>query len=65
MIKRPYDISYFVSKQITHYQLLKLTSYSGLDDLRDWTNNVQSHIPIYVAQRDFEVQILLLFARHI
>ena len=28
---------------------------SGLDDLRDWTNNVQPHIPIYVAQRDFEV----------
>ncbi|XP_068651685.1 putative hydrolase C777.06c isoform X1 [Aristolochia californica] len=27
----------------------------GLDDLRDWTNNVQSHIPIYVAKRDFEV----------
>ncbi|KAL5579477.1 hypothetical protein UlMin_011919 [Ulmus minor] len=27
----------------------------GLDDLRDWTNNVQPHIPIYVAQRDFEV----------
>lgn len=27
----------------------------GLDDLRDWTNNVQSHIPIYVADRDFEV----------
>ncbi|XP_058068840.1 putative hydrolase C777.06c isoform X7 [Magnolia sinica] len=27
----------------------------GLDDLRDWTNNVQSHIPIYVAKRDFEI----------
>ncbi|KAK4591092.1 hypothetical protein RGQ29_021330 [Quercus rubra] len=27
----------------------------GLDDLRDWTNNVQPSIPIYVAQRDFEV----------
>ncbi|WOL03012.1 hydrolase [Canna indica] len=27
----------------------------GLDDLRDWTNNVQPNIPIYVAQRDFEV----------
>ncbi|KAK9923635.1 hypothetical protein M0R45_032042 [Rubus argutus] len=27
----------------------------GLDDLRDWTNNVQSHIPIYVPERDFEV----------
>ncbi|GAY38552.1 hypothetical protein CUMW_037550 [Citrus unshiu] len=26
-----------------------------LDDLRDWTNNVQRHIPIYVAMRDFEV----------
>ena len=28
----------------------------GLDDLRDWTNNVQPHIPIYVADRDFEVK---------
>ncbi|GMH14230.1 hypothetical protein Nepgr_016071 [Nepenthes gracilis] len=27
----------------------------GLDDLRDWTNNVQPYIPIYVAMRDFEV----------
>ncbi|KAJ4898058.1 Metallo-hydrolase/oxidoreductase superfamily protein [Raphanus sativus] len=27
----------------------------GLDDLRDWTNNVQPHIPIYTALRDFEV----------
>ncbi|MCH96898.1 putative hydrolase C777.06c-like [Trifolium medium] len=27
----------------------------GLDDLRDWTNNVQPSIPIYVAKRDFEV----------
>ncbi|KAJ7963184.1 Metallo-hydrolase/oxidoreductase superfamily protein [Quillaja saponaria] len=27
----------------------------GLDDLRDWTNNVQPNIPIYVAERDFEV----------
>ncbi|XP_043720625.1 putative hydrolase C777.06c [Telopea speciosissima] len=27
----------------------------GLDDLRDWTNNVQSNIPIFVALRDFEV----------
>ncbi|GJW62456.1 putative hydrolase [Tanacetum coccineum] len=28
----------------------------GLDDLRDWTNNVQPHIPIYVTERDFEAQ---------
>ncbi|XP_010542424.1 PREDICTED: uncharacterized protein LOC104815641 isoform X1 [Tarenaya hassleriana] len=27
----------------------------GLDDLRDWTNNVQPLIPIYTAMRDFEV----------
>ncbi|XP_020085848.1 putative hydrolase C777.06c isoform X1 [Ananas comosus] len=27
----------------------------GLDDLRDWTNNVQPYIPIYVPKRDFEV----------
>ncbi|TQD83802.1 hypothetical protein C1H46_030623 [Malus baccata] len=28
---------------------------TGLDDLRDWINNVQPTIPIYVPQRDFEV----------
>ena len=28
---------------------------AGPDDLRDWTNNVQPHIPIYTATRDFEV----------
>ncbi|CAA7408775.1 unnamed protein product [Spirodela intermedia] len=27
----------------------------GLDDLRDWTNNVQPCVPIYTAIRDFEV----------
>ncbi|KAI3455569.1 hypothetical protein Pfo_012232 [Paulownia fortunei] len=27
----------------------------GLDDLRDWTNNVQPSVPIYTAHRDFEV----------
>ncbi|CAH9090509.1 unnamed protein product [Cuscuta epithymum] len=27
----------------------------GLDDLRDWTNNIQPFVPIYVAERDFEV----------
>ncbi|KAL6559974.1 hypothetical protein OROGR_005091 [Orobanche gracilis] len=26
-----------------------------LDDLRDWTNNVQPSVPIYTAERDFEV----------
>lgn len=30
----------------------------GLDDLRDWTNNIQPFIPIYVAKRDFEVMKL-------
>lgn len=29
--------------------------FSGMDDLRDWTNNVQPSIPIYTAARDFEV----------
>lgn len=33
---------------------------SGLDDLRDWTNNVQPQIPIYVPKRDFEVNVLYL-----
>ncbi|CAM6019427.1 unnamed protein product [Sphagnum balticum] len=27
----------------------------GLDDLRDWTNNVQATIPIYVTSRDLQV----------
>jgi phosphoribosyl 1,2-cyclic phosphodiesterase len=27
----------------------------GLDDLRDWTNNVQKSVPLYVAKRDLEV----------
>lgn len=27
----------------------------GLDDLRDWTNNVQPHIPIYVGLRDLAI----------
>lgn len=31
----------------------------GLDDLRDWTNNVQPHIPIYVGLRDLTVGFLV------
>eukprot|EP00250_Pteridium_aquilinum_P004403 c14616_g1_i1 orf=83-1240(+) len=27
----------------------------GLDDLRDWTNNVQKTVPVYVTKRDYEV----------
>ncbi|NQW16146.1 MAG: MBL fold metallo-hydrolase [Chloroflexi bacterium] len=27
----------------------------GMDDLRDWTNNVQEAIPIYLRQRDLDV----------
>ncbi|GBG63180.1 hypothetical protein CBR_g36949 [Chara braunii] len=27
----------------------------GLDDLRDWTNNIQESIDVYTSQRDFEV----------
>jgi hypothetical protein len=34
---------------------IKIHTLTGLDDLRDWTNNVQPYIPIYVAERDFEV----------
>lgn len=36
----------------------KACLFSGLDDLRDWTNNVQPSIPIYTAERDFEVLTL-------
>lgn len=39
--------------------------FLGLDDLRDWTNIVQPHIPIYVARRDFEVHFILPFLRQI
>nr|GMC47601.1 putative hydrolase C777.06C [Ipomoea batatas] len=35
----------------------------GLDDLRDWTNNVQPSVPIYVAERDFEDAIEALIGR--
>lgn len=38
--------------------------FAGLDDLRDWTNNVQPYIPIYVAERDFEVQNQILSSLH-
>jgi hypothetical protein len=31
-------------------------AFAGLDDLRDWTNNIQDKIPIYVAPRDLEVR---------
>lgn len=41
---------------------LNIILCSGLDDLRDWTNNVQRNIPIYVANRDFEVQTLPYFS---
>lgn len=27
----------------------------GLDDLRDWTNNIQDFVPIYLTERDFKV----------
>ena len=27
----------------------------GFDDLRDWTNNTQSNIPIYLRNEDLEV----------
>lgn len=27
----------------------------GLDDLRDWTNNIQDVVPIYVTERDLKV----------
>lgn len=37
----------------------------GLDDLRDWTNNVQPSIPIYVAKRDFEVYSHILHFLHL
>lgn len=41
--------------QWSRIEVFKFCPPPGLDDLRDWTNNVQPHIPIYVAKRDFEV----------
>lgn len=40
--------------------ITRLVCFSGLDDLRDWTNNVQPSVPIYTAERDFEVLVLFL-----
>ncbi|KAG6543473.1 hypothetical protein Mapa_015143 [Marchantia paleacea] len=47
-----YGIRNLDSVIITHSHA---DAVGGLDDLRDWTNNVQDSIPIYVAQRDIEV----------
>lgn len=41
--------------QIAHAPINEDNYCAGLDDLRDWTNNVHPSIPIYVASRDFEV----------
>eukprot|EP00252_Welwitschia_mirabilis_P003353 TRINITY_DN1342_c0_g1_i1.p1 TRINITY_DN1342_c0_g1~~TRINITY_DN1342_c0_g1_i1.p1 ORF type:complete len:387 (+),score=37.72 TRINITY_DN1342_c0_g1_i1:234-1394(+) len=48
-----------------HYRLRQLDAVlithshadaiGGLDDLRDWTNNIQNVVPIYVTRRDLEV----------
>ncbi|KAK1298557.1 hypothetical protein QJS10_CPB14g01401 [Acorus calamus] len=47
-----YEIREIDAVLITHSHA---DAIGGLDDLRDWTNNVQPHIPLYVTNRDFEV----------
>ncbi|XP_052181304.1 putative hydrolase C777.06c isoform X2 [Diospyros lotus] len=47
-----YEIRTIDAVIITHSHA---DAIGGLDDLRDWTNNIQPYIPIYVAQRDYEV----------
>lgn len=46
----------------SHWHFLPNVMYSsGLDDLRDWTNNVQDNgIPVFVTKRDFEVIFFFL-----
>ncbi len=34
---------------------------AGLDDLRDWTNNVQKNIPVYLRRQDLEVVSKMFF----
>ena len=62
MIEKSWECISFLSES---HAIFDFTLCSGLDDLRDWTNNVQPHVPIYVAQRDFEVWTLLLLFLHL
>lgn len=63
--KKSRDCSSFIIEHLL-IVICDFALFSGLDDLRDWTNNVQPHIPIYVARRDFEVHFIILpFFHHL
>jgi len=47
-----FGLRYLDAVIITHSHA---DAIGGLDDLRDWTNNVQKSVPLYVAKRDLEV----------
>lgn len=47
-----FGLRYLDAVIITHSHA---DAIGGLDDLRDWTNNVQKSVPIYVAKRDLKV----------
>ncbi|KAJ8752304.1 hypothetical protein K2173_003940 [Erythroxylum novogranatense] len=54
-----FKIGVFLVSSNSWIQYLQLVAISilanGLDDLHDWTNNVQPSIPIYGTERDFEI----------
>ncbi|XP_059067108.1 putative hydrolase C777.06c isoform X2 [Cryptomeria japonica] len=47
-----FGLRYLDALLITHSHA---DAIGGLDDVRDWTNNVQEFVPIYVTKRDLEV----------
>lgn len=47
-----FGLRYLDAVIITHSHA---DAIGGLDDLRDWTNNVQKSVSLYVAKRDLEV----------
>ena len=59
-------IDWFPMLRVTTIDAVLLThahtdAVGGLDDLRDWTNHLQSTIPIYLRQQDLEVVGKLFF----
>ncbi|GJP79978.1 hypothetical protein CLOP_g10205 [Closterium sp. NIES-67] len=53
-------LQWFPYHSIRHIDAVLIThshadAIGGLDDLRDWTNNVQDDIPVYASHRDLKV----------
>jgi len=53
-----YDVQTIDALVITHAHQ---DAVGGFDDLRDWTNNSQSTLPIFIRQQDFDVVKLLFY----